>query len=92
MLGFELAEKLSRRSNSCLFRILEALTDAFLRVSPGRNVKQALIGFRILHNGRSFTLHGKYNRALGLLQLFHEIAGAAPEGRQGLNVTRNVKH
>src|SRR5271166_3690993 len=92
MFGFELVEKLFRRSYLFLFRILEALPDAFLGIGAGSNVEQMLVGFGILNNSRGLALHGEHHRALAFLQLFHEIAGTPAEGGQRLNVAGDVKH
>jgi hypothetical protein len=92
MFGFELAEESSCRPYFPFLRILQALPDTFLYVGARCNVEQSLIGFGVLHNGRSLALHGKHYGALAFLELFHEIARPAPERRQRLNVTRDVKH
>jgi hypothetical protein len=92
MHGFELAEKLSRWPDLSFFRIRQPLTDAFLNIGAGRNVEQALIGFGILHHGCGFPLYGKHYRTLGFSELFHEIAGPPPEGRQRVDIIRDVNH
>jgi hypothetical protein len=42
MLGFELGKELTRRADMSLFRIFQALTDAFPCVGAGGNVEQVL--------------------------------------------------
>ena len=92
MLGFEIVEKLPRRPDLSFFRVLQPLTDAFLHIGVGGNVEQALVGFGILHDSRCLSLHRKHHRALVLFKLFHEVAGPPPEGRQRLDVIRDVNH
>lgn len=92
MPGFKLAEELSRWASFPFFRVLQTLADAFVRVGAGGNVEKVLIGFGILHDGGCFSLHGKHHGALALFQMFHEVAGAAAEGRQRLDVFGDVEH
>ena len=79
MLGFEALEKLPRRPEFPLFRVVQSLPDALLGVGTGGDVKQALIRFGILHNGRCLPSHRKHDGAFGFLELFHEVAGLAAE-------------
>jgi hypothetical protein len=44
------------------------LTNTFARVVAGRKVEKALIGFSRLDDERGLSVHGKNERALGLLQ------------------------
>ena len=74
------------------FGVLEALADAVFGIGFGSDVKQALVGFGVLHDGRRPPLHGQYHRAFGLLELFHEVAGPPAECRQGLNVIYRIEH
>jgi hypothetical protein len=92
MLRFEVREKLPSWADLPLFRVIQALTDALPRIGASSNVEQALISSRILHDGRSFPFHRKHHGALGSLELFQEGARPAAEGRQGLDVVRDVKH
>src|SRR5713226_5091693 len=92
MRGFKLVEKLLRGPGLSFFHVRQALTDTFLNIGAGSNVEQALIGLSILHDRRGLSLHGKHHRALALLELFHEVAGAAAESGQRLDVTRDVQH
>src|ERR1700683_147114 len=68
------------------------LTDASLCPDTGRNIEQALIGFGILDNSRSFPFHRQNHGALTLLELFHEVAGTSAESSQRLNVLSDVQH
>src|SRR5260370_23967064 len=61
MPGFELGEKLPHGPSLSFFRLVQALADAFLRISVGGNVEQALIGFGVLHDGRRLPLHRKHH-------------------------------
>jgi len=76
---FKIFEKLARGANPALFRVLQALTDAFFRVGSGGNIKQSLIGLRVLNDCRGLPLHGEHYRALRLFQLLHEVARPATE-------------
>jgi hypothetical protein len=67
MPGFEFVEKFLRGPNLSFFRVLQALTDAFLCIDAGDNVERALIGFGILHDGRCLSLHGEHHGALVFL-------------------------
>src|SRR5450755_2903245 len=78
----EALEKLPRRADLALFCVLQPLTDALVGVGLGSNVEQALIGFGVLHDGRSLSLYGQHHGALGFLELFHEITRPATERRQ----------
>src|SRR5438270_337210 len=92
MRGFEVLEELPRWPDFSLFRILQALADTLLGVGTGGNVEQSLIGLGVLHDSRGLALHRKHHGALGLLELFHEVAGSAAECRQRLYIVRNIKH
>jgi hypothetical protein len=92
MLRFKFGEKLPRWPRPSLFHILQSLPDAFLFIRAGCDVEQALIGFGVLHNGRSLPIHRKHHGALALLKLFHEVAGLAAKRSQRLDVLGDVKH
>src|SRR5271170_5932225 len=62
MPGFKVLEKLPCRPDLPLFCVLQALSDALLRVGAGGNIKQALIGFGVLHDSRGFPLHRQHDR------------------------------
>src|SRR5467141_3397377 len=92
MRGFKLVEKLLRGSGLSFFRVRQALTDTFRNIGASSNVEQVLIGLRILHDGRGLSFHSKHHGALALLELLYEVAGAAAECGQRLDVTRDVQH
>src|SRR5208282_3037580 len=92
MFAANLVKHVSRRPSASVGYIVEPLTDAFLRIGSGGNVKQALIGFGVLHDGRRFSVHRQHNGAFALLELFHKVAGPAAERRQRLDVLGDVKH
>jgi hypothetical protein len=71
LLSFEVLEKLLRWPDLPLFRILQALADAFLGIGAAGNVELALIGICVLHDGRCSPFHRKQHGALGFLELFH---------------------
>ena len=87
---FEVLENLARWAGPALFRVLQALTDTFSRISSGGDVKQPLIGFGVLHNGRGLPFHREHYGPLGLFQLLHEVAGPPPEGSQRLNIFGDI--
>jgi len=58
MPGFELGEKFARRSDPSLSDVLQALTDAFLRIRVSSDIQQAPIGFGVLYNGGGLSLYG----------------------------------
>jgi len=87
----DLVKRLSRRTRAPTRHVLRALSDALFGISLCSYVKQALIGFGVLHDGCRLPFDCEHNRALAPLQLFHKIAGTSAEGRQRLDVTGNVQ-
>src|SRR5580658_5504921 len=79
-------------SSASVSHVVESLADSFLRICAGGNIEQALVGFSVLHDGRGLPLHGEHHGALAFLQLLHEVAGSAAEGRERLDVLGDVKH
>ena len=51
---FKLVEKLPGRPASASSGVIETLTCGFIRVGAGGNVKQKLVGGRILHHAAAF--------------------------------------
>jgi hypothetical protein len=92
MKRFEFAEELLCRPDSALTQVLQSLTNAFPCVGPRCDVQQALVGFRVLNNRRSFPVHGQNDRTLALLDLLEELGGAAAEGGQRLDIFGEIKH
>jgi hypothetical protein len=92
MRGFELVEELPRRPGLSSFSVLDVLTDTFRGLGSGGDVKQALIGFRVLDDSCRPPVYRKNDGTLALLKLLQEIARTAPEVGQGLDVARDVKH
>src|SRR6266540_1378833 len=92
MLCFELSKELFDVTAFPALGLFEALTDAFIRIGAGRDVEEALIGLRVLHYRGSPALHRQYDGALTLPELFHEVAGAAAERGQRLNILGDVEH
>jgi hypothetical protein len=80
MPGFEISEKLPCRANLTVVDIFESLTYTLVRAGARSNIEQTLIRFCILDDGRGFTFDRENHWALGLLELFHEVAGPAAEG------------
>jgi hypothetical protein len=54
---------LSRRTDATMGYIVQALTDAFLRISARGDVQQALVGFCILYNGSCLPIHRQHHGA-----------------------------
>src|ERR1035437_3574316 len=90
--GFEFSKELLGVTPLSSLGLLQALADAFSSVGAGSDIEQALIGSRILHDGFSLALDREHDGPLALLELFHEIARAAAESGQRLNVFRDIKH
>ena len=80
MLGFEIFEKLLYWPDPSFSYIFHSLPDAFTRIGACRYIQQALVGFCILNHRRRLAIHGKHDRPLALLDLFHEIAGSPAKG------------
>src|SRR3981189_887493 len=72
--------------------VIKPLADSLFRIRAGGDVEQALVSFGVLHDGGSLPLDGEHHGALAFLQLLHEVAGTAAEGRQRLDVLGDVKH
>ncbi len=92
MLGFEIPEKLPGWADLPLPHVLQTLTNALGWIGAGGRIEEALISFGVLYDGSCFPFDRKHHWPLGFLDLFHEIAGSAPKGRQRLDVFRDVKH
>jgi len=92
MLPADLFEHDPCRTSATVGYIAEALTDRLEYIGAGGQVQQALIGSRVLHDGLGFALDSKNYRPFALLELFHKLAGPAPERRQRLNVFGYVEH
>ena len=73
-------------SHTALFHVFETLTDAFECICLGCDIQEALIGFGILHDSFSFSVHCKNERLFRFFEMLHELRWIAPEGRHGLNV------
>jgi hypothetical protein len=72
--------------------VFQPLANSFVYVGAGGDIEQTLMGFHILHNGFSLTLHCEHHGPLALLEVFHEFAGAAAKRRERLNVLVMSKH
>jgi len=92
MLCFKGFEEILRGASASIFYIGETLADSLLRAPSRGDIQQSLIGFRVLHDGSRLTLHCENDGPLAALDLLHEIAGAAAEGRERMNIFGNVKH
>ena len=78
MPGFEFVEELSCRPEPSLFHILQSLPNAFLRISSGRDIEQALISFGILNNCGGSPVDGQDDGRL----LFFSCLRNSPDRRR----------
>src|SRR5271155_2579328 len=92
MLGFELVEEFPYRPGSSFPGVFESLADSFSGISARSEVKQALIGFGVLHDRSRLAFHREHNRALALLQLLHEFARPPAESCKRMYVLGNIEH
>jgi hypothetical protein len=92
MLRPKFGEELSDGPHLSVAGVFDALADSFASVGSGGNIEQALIGFSVLNDGSCLAFDGEHDRALGFFELFHEVAGAAAEGREGLDVFGDIEH
>ena len=88
----ELGKKLSDGSSLPVTRLFQSLADALVHIGIGGDVEQTLVGLRILNYCGGFAFNREDDGALALFELFHEVAGAAPKGRERLNVLGNVEN
>ena len=89
MSGFEFSKEPLSVAAFTLPCLLQALADAFPRVSECGNIE---ICFSILHNPLSFTLGSQSYGPLALFEMLHKVAGAPSERCEGLNILRGVEH
>jgi hypothetical protein len=82
MRGFKLGKELARRTDLSSSRIFQTLTDSLFCVSLCGYIEQALVCFGILHHGGGSSVDCKYERALALPEMLHELAGRAAERGQ----------
>jgi hypothetical protein len=92
MRSFKLFEELPCWPDLSVFRVLKALTNAFVGIGVRGDIEQTLIGLGVLDDGYCLAIHSENYGALALLKMFHKIAGRAAEGRQRLDVGCDVKH
>ena len=74
MSSFEFGEKLSDWLEFSVLFIFEALADAFPGVGPSGNIEQPLVGFCVLNNRCSLSIHGENDWTLALFEVLHEFA------------------
>src|ERR1700719_5042009 len=79
-------QRFPRGTRAALLHILKTLPDSLPSINLRGDSKQALIGFGILHDCFGLSINGKHQRFLGLLEVFHELPGIAPEGGHRLNI------
>jgi hypothetical protein len=76
-----LVEHFLRRTGAAMRHVFKALPDGLVHIGTGSYIEKPLIRFRILHYRFRFAFHRQHDRPFGLFQLFHELAGIAPECR-----------
>ncbi len=74
MFAADFIKCLSRRKGATARHIIQTLANAFLRIGSSSDVQQSLISFRILDDGRCFSVHCEYDRAFGFPEKFHKVA------------------
>jgi hypothetical protein len=72
--------------------VLHALPDGLVDIGASGAVEQALIGFRVLHDGLRLAVDGKDHGSPALLDRLKKFARLPPEIGQRLNVLRDVEH
>ena len=72
--GAYLVEHLARWPGPVTYNVVKTLPDALGRTGLGRQIEQLLIGFRVLHHGGGFFIHGQSN----ILILLVEPIGIEP--------------
>src|SRR5690349_18044409 len=92
MPGLEIGYEFANRSPFSSAGLFQPLPDPFFGVRAGRDVQKALLGFGILYNSGCLSLHCQDKRALALPQMLHEIARAAAEGGQRMDIFGDVEH
>lgn len=63
----ECRQRLSRWSNAAFLHIFESLPDSLVYICLCGNIKQMLMGCRILYNSRRLSIHSQNHRPLGSL-------------------------
>src|SRR5271165_2418524 len=92
MLLSDFFESLARRPGAALGDVIKPLADSLMDIRLGGDVQQTLVGLRILDYGFGFAFDREHHGPLGLLKLFHEVARAAAERGERLDVLGDVKH
>jgi hypothetical protein len=92
MFATDIVKYLFGGTGAAVGHVIKSLADSFFRIRAGGDIEQALIGFGVLHDGRSLPLHRKHHGPLAFFQLLHEIAGAPAESRQRVDILGDVKH
>ena len=92
MSRFKFAEEFCRRPDPAFAGVFEALSNAFPRVGLRSDIKQTLIGLRILDDRGSFAVDGQDHWPLGLFDLLQKLGGFPAESGKRLNVAWDVEH
>jgi hypothetical protein len=71
--GFEVGEEFLNVAALPSLSLFESLPDPFTRVRASGDIEQTLVGFRVLHHRRGFTLDSEDYRSFAFSELFHEI-------------------
>src|SRR5258708_33070973 len=77
-------QSFTRRTHTTLLYVFDALPDSLKRTGLCHNVKQALIGFGILHNSFRLSIDCENQRFLRLFEMLHELPRIASECRHRL--------
>ncbi len=65
--GADLVEDLTRRPGAAIGHVVKALPDPLGGTGLGREIEQALVGFRVLQHGGGLAVHGQHQWPLGFL-------------------------
>lgn len=85
-------ERFASRTHAALFKVFEALTNAFEYICLRCDIQEALIGFGILNDRFGFSVDRENERLFRLLEMFHEFGRIAPEGCHRLDIFFKVEH
>ena len=77
----ELFKDLARGPHFTVASVFEPLSNPFPGICLCGNIEQSLIGFSILHDGRSLSFYGKHQGTLAFPEMRHEGGGTAAESR-----------
>src|SRR5215831_16938795 len=90
ILSAYLVECLTCRAGAVAGDIVKPLTNALGSAGFGREVEKPLIGFGVLHDGGSLSVHRQNQRPLGLFEMAQELRRMVAKRRHRLNVFGDI--